>query len=329
MKKKFWTSIMTAAVCCGVAFSTACFGATTTKNDEEEEIKQTYYSYGQYPQSRVSDSETLKNLTTAGGDVNSWNAYAYNEDGNEEKFMFYKDVTLGEGTSAKTYRGVYLKGYRPDYADQGNGGKNNYQQTNGYQLYTETEANVYWFKYDAIRWVVLEEEAVEGTTYKTLLSDMIIDSQEYNVSVDDNAYDDSSIRAWLNDTFYETAFTAEQQAAIQAVEVDNGAATTASKTNRFACENTTDKVWLLSYQEVASEKIKLNKSTTPYARIQGAYSFNGGKYSNNGYWWLRSPDFDTNEKASIVYTDGSIGGNFFVDYTFSGVCPVIKIAVTK
>ena len=55
-----------------------------------------------------------------------------------------------------------------------------------------------------------------------------MDSREfdYGDDTDNNTYRDSTIRAWLNDTFYDMAFTDLQRELILLTTVQNGARTT-------------------------------------------------------------------------------------------------------
>ncbi len=89
--------------------------------------------------------------------------------------------------------------------------------------------------------------------------------------------------------------------------------------------NTTDKVFLLSIDEVKkyfhSDEARKVKATA-YAKAQGAYvnSDNG-----NSWWWLRSPGYITG-RAAYVLTYGSIYYNGdYVDNSFGTVRPALWI----
>ena len=116
----------------------------------------------------------------------------------------------------------------------------------------------YYFKVEPIKWRVLEE--ADGTY--TLLSEYIIDNQVFCTSRDNrtigdqtiyaNNYEHSTIREWLNNAFYNKAFSTPEKGSILTTLVDNSASTTASSTNPYFSNNTMDKVYLLSYQESIS-----------------------------------------------------------------------------
>lgn len=123
---------------------------------------------------------------------------------------------------------------------------------------------------------------------------------------------------WTNAGFLTAAFTSAELAKIKTVLVDNSAATTAFATNPYACENTEDKVYLLSYKESQKKLYGLNNDsdrimkTTAYARANGAYQDNNEAYG--GYWWLRSPfwyDNSVNEDYYFVLFISYFGNNYY------------------
>ncbi|MFA5422066.1 MAG: DUF6273 domain-containing protein, partial [Bacilli bacterium] len=144
-----------------------------------------------------------------------------------------------------------------------------------------------------------------------------------------NNYKESHIRSWLNDNFYNTAFNNEEKARILTTTVDNSAASTGDIPNNYACANTSDQVFLLSYAEATSETYGLSTTTarqlqpSAYAQSQGV-----GTYTSNGnsYWWLRSPVSSYAYIARYVYDDGRV---FYsnVNYSNYGVVPALWISL--
>lgn len=142
-------------------------------------------------------------------------------------------------------------------------------------------------------------------------------------------YKNSNVRTWLNGEFYNSAFLLGDSY-IQTAEVDNSAASTTNDSpNEYACENTYDKVYLLSYQDyknssyfadVAARQCKM----TDYARANGCYSDTSSSYKNNGCCWTRSPNLNHSHHASRVLKDGNII-NDSVHYTYNGVRPAITV----
>ncbi len=313
-----------------------------------------YILFGTYPQTEVTDSATKSALNNLRGTLptssnkQGWTSYKYYiSDSNTTDYMWYIDVTY----NSEKYRGVYFTSYRPYYTTSSSSTGNSYQDDNGYSTST-----VYWFKYEPIKWRILEESG----GYATILCEMIIDSQEYYPSDSTssfshnggtgyaNNYALSNIRKWLNETFYNTAFNDLQKALIQTVTVDNSARSTNpdnnatlwnSGNNTYACENTQDKVWLLSEQEVTKSAYGFStdysaydtvrrKQTTDYAQAQGAYTSTNTVYKGNGDWWLRSPNYCYSYTAWGVDLVGITDYYIFVNYSIIGVVPALKIRLS-
>ena len=133
---------------------------------------------------------------------------------------------------------------------------------------------------------------------------------------------------WTNAGFLTAAFTSAELAKIKTVLVDNSAATTDVNTNQYTCENTEDKVYLLSYQEAQKELYGLNNNsdrimkTTAYARANGAYQDNNEAYGC--YWWLRSPYCSSNYYVRYIYYDGN-NDYFIVNWYNVGVVPALTV----
>ena len=183
---------------------------------------------------------------------------------------------------------------------------------------------VSWFKYEPIKWRILSEE--DGTAM--ILAESILDAHRY----DDNSnnYAESEIRDWLNGEFLNRAFAEAQRSLILTTTVDNSVSSTGYDSNPYVCENTEDKVFLLSYAEVTnsaygfSDDSARQKKTTAYAQMQGAYTSTESSYYGNGHWWLRSPYYDYKDYARYVYDYGYAGSNNDV-YSNYGVVPALKI----
>jgi hypothetical protein len=294
-------------------------------------------TFGSYPQTEVTDSSLKTALNNKAGTLpinsnsRSWTSYGYYINNSQSNFMWYIDIEH----DGEKYRGVYFTSYRPNDISSSSSASNSYQDNNGYNI-----GNVYWFKYEPISWTVLDENTSEKTAF--ILCDMIIDSQEYYLTysgtrniegetVYPNNYAQSTIRKWLNETFYNTAFNQLQREIILTTSVDNGASTTGSTNNSYACEDTQDKIFLLSYEEVTNSTYGLTstyerrKQTTDYAKSQGVYIYStNGSYAENGVWWLRSPYSSYNNRVRYLKQDGDIN-YYYVDMVNAGVVPALNI----
>ena len=221
------------------------------------------------------------------------------------------------------------------------------------------KVNDSYYKVEPITWRVI---CYNSDGSKKLLADKIYTNLAYygtyvdtrtlgSKTIYPNNYKYSNIRAYLNSTknqfeadggtptqydidwtnagFLTAAFTSTELAKIKTVLVDNSAATTDSTTNQYACENTEDKVYLLSYKEAQKKLYGLyNNSdrimkTTAYARANGAYQDSNEAYG--GYWWLRSPRCNGSHYARYIRNDGNSDDGSDVRYHNVGVVPALTV----
>ena len=285
--------------------------------------------FGSYPKTEVKNETLISLFNSNAGELPtstnsySWTDYGYYISGEVSSYMWYQDVTYNNNK----YRGVYFKSYRPYLTTSSSSTGNSYQDNNGY-----TTSTTYWFKFEPIKWNILQESSGKAL----LIADLLLDSQDYYWSNSSsshshnggtgysNNYELSHIRQWLNNTFYDTAFTSAQQAIIQTTNVDNSVSSTGYSTNQYACSNTTDKIFLLSYSEATtyySSDSARQAIGSDYAKCQGLYVYNS---TGKSYWWLRSSYSGYSYCARDVKNDGSIDyGNVII--TGYGVRPAMWI----
>jgi len=317
-----------------------------------------YIYFGSYPQTVVTDDRVKIGLTALAGDLptaedsKNWTSYGYYIEGEVVDYMWYIDLAYNE----VKYRGVYFTSYRPDETHRLSKAANSQQDDNGYNVST-----VYWFKYEPIKWRILSEANGEAL----ILCEMIIDSREY-CNFDEetqqrveyshnggngyaNNYALSDIRAWLNDTFYNTAFSALQKEYIKLTTVKNDLRSanpnsdptfeTSDKYMSFLCEDTEDHIFLLSFQEATNDAYGFNpdmdnvadpareKIPTDYAKCQDVMVSKDTGYVGNGTcWWLRTPaEYDAGGVARMVIWNGAAGGGGGVSLAHVGVVPALVI----
>ena len=286
--------------------------------------------FGRYPQNKITDENLIKDLNTMAGSLPSpslkfkWSSYDYYMEGNIASYMYYQDIDY-DNDGLYDYRGVYLKAYRPLNYNNASPTTNAIQETNGYL----TDI-VYWFSYDKIEWDILAEAMGQAV----IITNMILDSQDFYPSKSDQKfshngsigytsnYELSNIRKWLNDNFYNTAFNNFEKELINITNVDN------RRDNEYACNNTQDKIYLLSLAEANTyySNIKERQAKgSDYANSQGLFTVVKQIYSPYlGYscWWLRSP---SNQLTSLeIITDGKIIGADSSDSS-RGVRPACNI----
>lgn len=277
--------------------------------------------FGSYPQSEVKDERILKKLTSMELHWQNYNYYLEDDDGRSESgnWMQYVDVYFNR----EKYRGVQFTKYRS--AD-------NEQQENGYEPY-----KTYFFKYEPIEWIVLDPQS------NLLLCKSLIDSQAYSNTMYLNGYEytsdkagtnytcdyeSSSIREWLNDDFYNTAFTADQQRYILTTELDNSAYS--DYMSIYNSEPTADKIFLMSYSDVQNAKYGFINDTaetptrqakgTDYAKSQGLSV--GDSYTST--WRLRSAG-SCSESGSCVGFSGEVAvDNLGITDVGLGIRPAMR-----
>ena len=168
-----------------------------------------------------------------------------------------------------------------------------------------------------IEWIVLAKE--NGKVL--LISKYALDCQPYNSTNEEVTWETSSMRTWLNESFFKDAFQAADQKHISSllVTADPNPEYTTNPGN-----DTTDQVFLLSIDEVNSyfNSLKARICTaTAYAKAKGVFT----SKADACLWWLRSPGY-VSKNAAIVNEGGSARyGGLGVENKSSGIRPAIWI----
>lgn len=194
-----------------------------------------------------------------------------------------------------------------------------------------TYGETYYFKVEPIRWRILSES--DGSAF--ILADGIIANKAYDAGEDIN-YKNSDIRAWLNGEFLNTAFGEAAQGIIKTTEVDNSAYSTGYSGNPYVCENTFDKVFLLSYREAVNSEYGFSSdgedydtarrmTVSDYARSTGAI-MDTSSYFGCGGWWLRSPNNYGGEYVRHIDYSGYVS-SYHIGNDFNGVVPALNITL--
>ncbi|MCR5088004.1 MAG: DUF6273 domain-containing protein [Oscillospiraceae bacterium] len=148
---------------------------------------------------------------------------------------------------------------------------------------------------EPIEWVVLRKSGNQAL----VISDCILDAVTYQPDYTNVTWETCALREWMNNTFLNTAFTEEEQAAIVPTTLDNSNESNSSTMwiSLKAGNETTDKIFALSCQE--AEGIFGNRKGNKVTVLMGnalsyptAYAESKGITPDNkdyGYWWLRSP----------------------------------------
>ena len=167
---------------------------------------------------------------------------------------------------------------------------------------------------EEIEWNVLEVR--DGRAL--LLSRYVLDLRcQHEDRYAYSTWDGSRLRTWLNTTFFNEAFTAEQREAV-CVSVLSNKAEEISESTRRDNLNTVDRVFLLSWKDVFvryfPEKADRRAAPVPAAACRGPETVDGFCA-----WWIRS-----NEAGDSYYAVGERGELRLIEATSkSGVRPAI------
>ena len=261
--------------------------------------------YGLYPQTHVSDTILIAKLNTLQPTTNNWYLYEGSYYCKETANVFKgEDYTFDDGTAI----------------------------VNG------TE---YWFKCEPISWDILSND---GVTYY-LVTTKLLDTHSFYNSYSNrtnngqiiyaNNYEQSDIRSWLNNYFYNTAF-ALNNVFIKESNIDNSANTSDAVNNKYSCTNTLDKVFLPTYEDYLNQNygfesnggtisISRECKTTDYARARGAwYNDTNAQLKYNGSYWTRTATSEFSYCAWNVNSGGFLS-TYAVDGTSHCVRPSIYI----
>ena len=180
-----------------------------------------------------------------------------------------------------------------------------------------------------IRWRILSRNGDDAY----VIADQVLDAKPYNEKYTNVTWETCTLRTWLNEEFYNNAFTSEEQETVieqTLVKKDNEVHDTEGG------NDTTDKVYLASIADMENADYGFQSdidfydqarigTATAYARSQGAYA-NGEMGS---WWWLRSPVNDP-WYTSYVYDNGCVliyGSN--VGDASGGVRPALHLNLSS
>ena len=171
----------------------------------------------------------------------------------------------------------------------------------------------------ALEWTVLERRDNKAL----LVTSYIIDRQKFNENSESTCWERSTIRKWLNENFYNTAFSAQEKSRILTTSVRNAPN---PQHGTSSGPDTYDKMFLLSTDEV-NKYFKISKETkcqvTVYAKTNGAYC--DGAYF--GYWWLRTSGQYEQNASYVFYSGGVSEMGYDVSGIIFGVRPAMWIEI--
>jgi hypothetical protein len=148
-----------------------------------------------------------------------------------------------------------------------------------------------------IEWLVLDK----AEDRVLLISKYILDKKPYNEEKENVTWEKCSLREWLNNDFYESAFNQDEKNIIAVTNLENK-----GNGETKGGKDTDDRIFLLSMYEV--------KNYLPTAEeracIRTSYAVNQSEnldMTGGCTWWLRTPG-TSQVYASMVTTEGYIAG---------------------
>ena len=225
-----------------------------------------FMNFGSYPQTYVNDGATINNLKTLenGNDNRAILEYDENGDGVKEKFMALETDREVKSIS----NGDIIK------------------------------PGINYFRFEPISWMILSDNNGE----KKLFSEHVLDASPFEAEgydyfdaengINVRRYDDyskSDIREFVTNDFYNIAFSESEKSQILTAFVDNSEAVYGYEEVKYTCEDTYDKVYLISYIESRSDflydyGLKGAKATDFSACLNIAdFSYNASDYGTVSY----------------------------------------------
>ena len=181
---------------------------------------------------------------------------------------------------------------------------------------------------DMIRFAGHAWRVLETTDGRLLiLCNRVLENREFHSPYEETTWAESEIRAYLNGSFFDITFNAEEKTLIADTMLAN------DDNPWFGTSggaDTTDKVFLLSLDELAryfdDSGQLLSRPGDDEFRISDLHNPERAARDADGYatwWWLRSSGFD-GTLAAAVGTDGHIYlHGYFVDDPYGGLRPAL------
>ena len=301
-------------------------------------------TFGSYPQSQAAETQTLKAAADAAQNAGHGGFfYEYSHSPTGEPAPNLQVQVTDFFSEGEKYRRIRFAQYRPDIPTHESDIYYSHQDENGY--FADTD---YYFRYEPLQWRVLDPST------GLVLCEKIIDSQPYqsffytvvtsypqtsitsyqgkNSTVLANDYETSTIRAFLNRDFFETAFTDSQKANIRTTALNNDAFDV--RYEQFNSAETNDRLFLLSYTDALNSAYGFDTTAnsavpdpaktavcTDYAKCRGLWPMDDGTAD----WWLRSAGLRPDHASRVASDGATIGGGSTVGSTSMGVRPACTL----
>lgn len=256
--------------------------------------------FGSYPQRKVIDRDIIAAFESepkpAMSNPNGWQIMLTTKTG--APFTWYKDKEI----DGNKYRAVYFMRYRQVFTLRNSDIQPSVQRVSNY-----LPMRIHVFAFEDIEWNILDISSRSAT----LVSSVGLDSCEFNNGALCSDWECSSIRRWLNEDFYNTAFSEEQKKQLWHNSDDESVSLLDSDlefTNRYYRDK------LNTY----------NISGSDYFRCVG-----GSCDKSVRNFWIKSPMELEDRAASVQPHSVSDIVMQCVDNTAVSVLPIIRINLAK
>ncbi len=189
---------------------------------------------------------------------------------------------------------------------------------------------------EEIEWIVFAKDNKKIL----VVSKYALDCLPYNKRLASVTWENCSLKDWLNNKFYTTAFTEKERAMIKEVNLTNN-------DNPYGAEggnDTKDKIFLLSLDDIVNKAYGFNSdcyewdiarrcAPTAYAVAQGTYLLTSIESSDNCtsegknacWWWLRSPGEKAYDALDVRHDGGVYHTGIPVDSRIQAVRPALYL----
>lgn len=177
---------------------------------------------------------------------------------------------------------------------------------------------------ETIEWLVLDVQ--DGKAL--IISKYALDCKPYNEAGADVTWETCTLRTWLNNDFYETAFSDSEK---NEISTTNVASENNPNYDTEAGNSTQDKVFLLSIGEAEKYFSSGNErmcKPTQYAVTQGIWQCDepGKSYDDNCYWWIRTPGYLQYMTSYVDYFEGGFSDDS-ASISIYGVRPALWVNI--
>ena len=293
MKRKVKNSVYVVTIILfNVVFLSACVATIDYGKDTVYYNDGTMLELGEYPRREVNEdmAKTLEEMYVAGTLTKSGEWYEYEEN------RYARHEVVND----------YVNEDTTDYY---------------FTLFTQyVPGTVHWFAVEPIKWRLMNKQGV----YAVLMTDELIASRDFSDGEEykDWLWENSDLRNWLNNDFYQTAFTKEERKLIQKSESPCYYISNPGRI-KYERESVNDYIRIPEWREVLlpeqfADDAARRANVTDYARACGGLCVTENairilgvdyeeykQYIGSGIYWLIDTEYNS-DNVYIVYEYGNI-----------------------